>query len=196
MILSTGASTLEEVHRAHSWLQGTPIGFLQCLSAYPAAEAEASLAGIEVLTRETGCPCGYSDHTVEETTGGLAVAAGATILEKHFTYSRDARGPDHAASLEPESLARYIEFAHRAHRAVGPRGEKEPQMSELNVSAVARQSLRAARPLAAGKVLQADDFLIKRPADGLEPWKIDFVVGRTLERSVEYEEAITSEDLA
>ena len=196
IILSTGAATLEEVLRAQSWLPNAHVSFLQCLSAYPAEEAEASLSGIAVLASATGRQCGYSDHTIEETTGGLAVAAGATILEKHFTYSTDARGPDHAASLQPDGLARYIQFAHRAHRAMGPRGEKAPQSSESNVRVVSRQSLRAARTLIAGDVLECDDLHIKRPADGLEPWKLEMVVGRTLTRSLQSDEPITSEDLA
>ena len=195
IILSTGASSLQEVRRAHAWLIDSETCFLQCVSAYPAKESEASLAGIDVLAGETGRPCGYSDHTTEESTGGLAVAAGAKILEKHFTYSRSAHGPDHSASMTEEAFSRYIAFAHRAHRAMGPEGKKVPHTSESDVKQVARQSLRAARALPLGHPITLDDLVIKRPADGMEPWKMDHVLGRTLRRPLGCEEAIRSEDL-
>ena len=195
LILSTGAAAMSEVVRANHWLQDSPVAFLQCVSAYPTPEPEAALGGIEALSVETGRPCGYSDHTGEETTGGLAVAAGAVILEKHFTHDREAPGPDHAASLEVDGLARYVEFAHRAHRAVGPRGSKHLQDRERDVREVARQSLRAARALAEGTVLCEGDLVAKRPAGGLEPWRLEELLGRRLIRSLSFEEALNHGDV-
>ncbi|MCH2160475.1 MAG: N-acetylneuraminate synthase family protein [Phycisphaerales bacterium] len=196
LLLSTGAATLEEVERTNHWLHESAVAFLQCVSAYPVPESEAGLGGIEALCLATGRPCGYSDHTSQETTGGLAVAAGALILEKHVTHDRAADGPDHAASMEPEGFARYVEFAHRAHAAIGCRGGKSPREVEAEVRAVARQSLRASRPLPEGTVLSEGDLVAMRPAEGLEPWRLEELMGRTLNRSLDAEEAITREDVA
>ena len=122
------------------------------------------------------------------------MAAGAVILEKHFTLDRSDAGPDHAASIEPDGLARYVEFVHRSHAALGS-AVKTPRDLESDVRAVARQSLRAGRPLVAGTVLTEDDLVAMRPGDGLEPWRIDELVGRTLNRDLKVEERIARDDL-
>jgi N-acetylneuraminate synthase/N,N'-diacetyllegionaminate synthase len=195
MIVSTGAATLEEVKRAAAWISQCPAAFLQCVSAYPTREAAANLGGIEALRSATGAVVGYSDHTTETTTGGLAVAAGAAILEKHLTWNSSAAGPDHGSSLDPAAFATYVEFARRAHEALGPRLTKDPQGCEGNVRMVARQSLRAATVLGAGHVLRAEDIVIKRPADGAEPWELGTIIGRALRRDLCSDAPITHKDL-
>ena len=47
---------------------------------------------------------GYSDHTLDSITAICAVANGAKVIEKHITLSKNQIGPDHLASMEPESL--------------------------------------------------------------------------------------------
>ena len=49
----------------------------------------------------------------------LAVALGATIIEKHFTMDRTLPGPDHAASLEPDELKQMIHNIRTAEQAMG-----------------------------------------------------------------------------
>mgnify|MGYP001202005530 CR=1 FL=1 len=194
MLVSTGASDLEEVVRADRWLSGTSMGFLHCVSAYPTPEDSADLSGIRAIAEATGRTCGYSDHTAAVTTGGLAVAAGACILEKHLTWSREARGPDHRASMEAEPLGEYIAFARRTHLAMGE-GGKSVGDHERDVRRVARQSIRAAADLPVGTVLADSDLLVKRPGDGLEPWRLGELLGRRLIRPVSADDPIRTEDL-
>lgn len=195
MLVSTGAADLDEVRRADGWLRDRPVAFLHCVSAYPTPESQASLAGIAAIAAATGRPTGYSDHTAAWTTGGLAVAAGAVLLEKHLTWNREAPGPDHAASIEPDDLRRYVDFVARAHAAVGDPSKQVGEI-EADVRRVARQSIRAARPLAAGATIVTEDLVLKRPGDGLEPWRMEEVVGRTLEVDRAADEPIRMEDLA
>src|SRR5690606_29955970 len=119
LLVSTGAATLDEATRAHGWLRkmraADRCAFLQCVSSYPARDDDASLGGVGALLDALPGPLGYSDHTPGVDTGALAVCAGATILEKHLTYDRAARGPDHAASLDPTQFAEYVRLARRAH---------------------------------------------------------------------------------
>ena len=194
MFVSTGAADLAEVERANDWLTGRVIAFLHCVSAYPTPEDAAGLAGIAAIGEVTGRPVGYSDHTAEATTGGLAIAAGACVLEKHLTWSRSARGPDHLASMEPDGLRSYIDFVRRAHAAMGE-GGKSVAAIEHDVRKVARQSIRAARDLRAGTVVASMDLVVKRPGDGMEPWRMSEVVGRRLRSDVSSDHPIRFEDL-
>jgi N,N'-diacetyllegionaminate synthase len=214
LIVSTGAATLDEVVRAVEWLKDAPggVALLQCVSAYPTTAENAAIAGMLPLMQIEGFdgPVGYSDHTVEVDTGSAAARLGAAILEKHFTASRAAQGPDHAASLEPAEFRVYATLARdesmmrlwmadkaprENDRRWGP-AEKRVLPCEEDVRRVSRQSLVSRGALAAGQVLRESDVTVKRPGTGIEPWRLGEVIGRRLARAVEADVPLTDEDLA
>ena len=110
MIVSTGASTIDEVVLTAEWLAPihNRLAMLQCVSCYPAPDT--ALGGVKAIARATGLPTGYSDHTEAVETGALAVKAGACILERHITDDRTRPGPDHGASLDAKQFVRYVEL--------------------------------------------------------------------------------------
>lgn len=198
MILSTGAADAGEIARA---LRLCGDAALHCVSAYPTPDEHAQLAGIPALADLTGTLqlnrsvlVGYSDHTSSHDTGALAVVAGACVLEKHLTWSRGAKGPDHAASLDPALFARYVQQAHRAWSMLGLR-RVIVQEIEQDVRTVSRQSIVAARDLPAGHSLSRADLTIKRPGTGLPPWMIDALPGRRLIRDVAFDTPLTAGDI-
>ena len=117
------------------------------------------------------------------------------VLEKHLTWNREAEGPDHAASLDPAGFTEYVEFVRRARGAIGD-GTKRSDPIESDVRRVARQSLRAARSLPSGTRLSDTDIVVKRPGDGIEPWRFEDVVGRELRADLEADAPIREGDLA
>lgn len=195
LLLSTGAATSSEVEEAVGWLGDHPHVLLQCVSAYPTPDDQASLAGRAALARVDPWALGYSDHTTATDTGALAIAAGACLLEKHVTYDQTAPGPDHAASLEAEAFAEYVRGARRAAGMLGP-ARKVVLEIERDVREVSRQSLTAAQALPAGHVLHREDLTIKRPGTGLPPARLERVLGRRLRRAVERDHPLSEEDLA
>lgn len=201
VIVSTGASTLPEVGRALTWMKDARdrLAVLQCVSSYPTSMENAELGGIAAIADIFPGPVGYSDHTPETHTGMEAVSRGACILEKHFTLDRNAKGPDHAASLEPAQMKEYVSLAREAVHQLEARKKygspttfsrakieavKRVLEIEQDVRRVSRQSLVAARDLAAGHVLMRGDLVIKRPGTGIEPWKLDEVLGKQLTEAV------------
>lgn len=204
LILSSGAADLPEVTRALMWLrecsfsdadQHARLGVLQCVSSYPTPMEQAALGGIHALRSAYAGPVGYSDHTAELDTGALAATAGASILEKHFTYDRAAKGPDHSASLDAQGFARYVTLTRRAFAARGPLA-KHVQDLEQDVRSVSRQSLVTTRDLAAGHVLTRADLAIKRPGTGVPPYRLNDVLGAALVRSVQADMPLAQGDLA
>lgn len=199
LLLSTGAASLDEATRAYGWVRefgaSDRCAFLQCVSSYPARDEDASLGGVGALLDALTCPVGYSDHTPGVDTGALAVCAGATILEKHLTYDRGAKGPDHAASLDAAQFAEYVRLAHRAHAMMGPR-RKRVLESESDVRRVSRQSIVSTRALRAGERVTRGMLTVKRPGTGIPPFDLDGVVGRTLARDVDADTPLTDGDLS
>ena len=219
LIISTGASTLDEVSRSIQWLEPAHerTAYLQCVSCYPTPADSSALGGIKAINRVFNGPVGYSDHTQEIQTGWMAVACGATLLEKHLTYDTKASGPDHAASLEPDAFRDYctqaklrqakpsnveqytpgapvaapVDFAMK----YVPKIEKVVLPIEEDVRVVSRQSLTNVRDMPAGYVLKSTDLTIKRPGTGIEPWRMAEMVGRVMRCQVQADRPLREDDL-
>jgi N,N'-diacetyllegionaminate synthase len=199
MILSTGAAELGEVERTAGWLYrfgaAERAAILHCVSCYPTPAERATLAAIGVLRqRFSELPIGYSDHTEETFTAALAAACGACVLEKHLTLDRAARGPDHAASLEPAQMAEYCALARIGYAMRGPFA-KQVLAEEQEVRRQARQSVVARRDLAAGTVLTSAMLCVKRPGTGVPAAEMEQVVGRVLVREVKGNGVLRWEDV-
>jgi len=123
MIVSTGASTEDEVRSAMKVLFNIPSNYpkptlLHCVSAYPAPLDQMNLRAINFL-RGFYCKVGLSDHTERAIAAVMAVALGATVFEKHITMDRRQSGPDHAASLTPAQMSVYVQMVRSAEKALG-----------------------------------------------------------------------------
>ncbi|MFQ5413651.1 MAG: N-acetylneuraminate synthase family protein [Phycisphaerae bacterium] len=192
MIVSTGASTPREIRigvdhilrcargtapYAPARANAPALVLLHCVSCYPTPLDAANLGAIAALEAAFRVPCGYSDHTRSTQTGGWAVAAGARVVEKHFTIDRARRGPDHAVSLDPDELRDYVSAIRRAEQAMGT-GVIGMSPTEADVRAVARKSVVAAADIPAGAILRADMLALKRPGGGIAPDALATVIGR------------------
>ncbi|XAL98632.1 N-acetylneuraminate synthase family protein [Phycisphaeraceae bacterium D3-23] len=196
VLVSTGTCTLGELETAAQMLAEHPAGgvFLQCVSSYPTPPGQAGLNGMAALSQRYALPVGYSDHTPALHTGAVAAGAGAVVLEKHLTHDRDARGPDHAASLDTDGLAQYVANVRDAERMLGP-VIKTVDPLEADVRRVSRQSICAVRTLAAGHVLTSGDVTVKRPGTGIAASTLREVLGRPLARPVAANDLLMPGDL-
>lgn len=219
LIVSTGMATLEEIREALAAIafamtrEGTPSGgaaldaafadpqaqallrervtLLHCTTEYPAPLATVNLRAMDLMAQTFGLPVGYSDHTLGTTVAIAAAARGAVVIEKHFTLDRSRPGPDHSASLGPGELAVMIAAIRAVEIALGE-ARKEPAAEEIANRAIARRSLVAARPIAAGETFSLDNLTAKRPADGLSPMAVWPLLGQPSSRAYAADEAIES----
>ena len=192
IILSTGLSTLGEVEKAYRTLQengATEVTILQCTSEYPAPDEDVNLRAMCTIADAFKCPVGFSDHSVGRQAAIAAVALGASVVEKHFTESTSAIGPDHQASLGPEDLALLVLDIRRAERMLGD-GVKIPRESELKNIEGVRRGVVAAMPIDAGTILLREHIAYKRPFVGVNPEQAALMLGRTLNTGLELDEPI------
>lgn len=121
MIISTGMADEKEVDKAMECVQsaGVSAALLHCISSYPTPEADANLKAIWALKKRYSCPVGYSDHTLGIEVAVLAVAAGAQIIEKHFTLDKEKKGPDHALSCDPADMKAMVQDIRRVEEILG-----------------------------------------------------------------------------
>jgi sialic acid synthase SpsE len=218
VILSTGMCTMTEIERALKVLAfafdpstsdrlpsrseiGTPLSdverslltgrvtVLQCTTEYPAPIEEANLRAMTAIRDTFGLAVGYSDHTLGSTATVTACALGATMIEKHFTLDKNQPGPDHKASLEPDELKSYVQAIRDVSRAMGT-DVKAPSSSETKNIDIARKSIVAARRIAKGDLLTAENMTFKRPGTGRAPGEYFELLNTKASRDYEEDEQI------
>jgi N-acetylneuraminate synthase len=151
IILSTGMATIPEIQHAVAVVKANgcaQLTLLHCTSAYPTPYTDANLAAIQAIREHTGCPVGWSDHTVEPTVMYRAIHRwGAEVIEFHLDL--DGNGDEYSAGhcWLPDQIREVIRDVSKAFSADG-NGIKEPMPSELP-----------------DRVWRAD------PSDGLRPLK-------------------------
>lgn len=166
MIISTGASTLEEIERAveAAELVRDKLTLLVCTSSYPAEPADAHVNRITTLREKYNVDVGLSDHTLGIGVSVAAIALGATVIEKHLTIKRSDGGHDAAFSLEPEEFKLLVEEGNRAHAALGS-SDWSIQGSEAE-SRRLRRSLHIVKSVNKGEIATRENVKALRPNTG------------------------------
>ena len=187
LVVSTGMATLQEVNDSVSVLlehgaQPQQTTLLHCNTDYPTPFEDSNLNAIHTLRAEfPKHPIGYSDHTSGITIPIAAAAMGVTVIEKHFTLSREQAGPDHAASLLPGELKAMVEAIHQVSKAMGT-GVKSPSSGEKANREIARKSIVAAHRIQAGENFSETNLTTKRPGTGRSAMDWPQVIGTVADR--------------
>ncbi|MDZ5471964.1 N-acetylneuraminate synthase [Bacillus sp. 31A1R] len=216
IILSTGMSTIEEIHNALAFLaygfslKSNPtyskvkefyqtneakeilknrISILHCTTEYPAPFNEINLGAIDVIRDTFNLEVGLSDHSEGILVPIAAVSKGSTIIEKHFTLDKSLPGPDHKASLNPEELKEMIDSIRIIEVAIGKK-VKQPTKTESKNKEIVRKSLVAAKKIKKGELFTFDNLTVKRPGFGKEPYYFWDYIGRAAEKDYEEDEVI------
>lgn len=128
-ILSTGMSTMEEIHKAVDLLDVDNLLICHTTSSYPCPPDELNLRMIQTLLDNFDCPIGYSGHEVGLVTSVIAVGLGACLVERHVTLDRAMWGSDQAASVEPQGVRTLVKYIRVTEKALGD-GQKKVYESE------------------------------------------------------------------
>lgn len=186
-ILATGASTMDDVHRAvEAGLRvNSRLALLQCNTNYTGSRENFKYIQLNVLRsyREMypSMVLGLSDHTPGHATVLGAVALGARIIEKHFTDDTGRTGPDHAFSMNPRAWREMVDRTGELEASLGT-GVKKIEGNEKETAVLQRRAIRLKFDLPTGASLTRDAIEVLRPcpADAVHPYEMDRIIGRTL----------------
>lgn len=198
VILSTGMCTLDEVKESVAVMLGEgtkKLILLHAITSYPTHPENVNLRAMQTLMREfPELDVGYSDHTLGTTACICAAAMGACVIEKHFTYDKNAEGPDHCLSADLAEMKIIVE-AIRSFEIMRGTGVKQPAESEKTTRINNRKSIVLQKKVQAGELLTPQHLAIKRPGYGIAPEYITQVIGKTVRREMETDEVLTWNDL-
>lgn len=178
MLMSTGMANLSEISEAIETAKSAgceSIAIFHCVSSYPAPIEDANVSAISKLKDEFGVQVGLSDHTIGNIASVAATVLGATVIEKHFTLSRDDGGVDSAFSLEPAEMASLVSDTKNAFLARGNQSLIRSKLEKDNQ--IFRRSLYFVEDLAAGQKITKRHVRRIRPGYGLAAKYYDDVIG-------------------
>ena len=186
IILSTGMSSIKEIKAAVNLLvkQGTPkknITILHCNTEYPTPFVEANIKAMLDIKKSLKTEVGYSDHTISIEASLAAVAIGAKVIEKHFTLDKKLPGPDHKSSIEPKDLKQLVKKIRNIEAALGD-GKKKISNSEKKNLKIVRKSIFASKNINKGEKFSYYNLTTKRPATGINPMKMQTLIGKKSKR--------------
>ncbi len=197
MILSTGMADMNIVKAAVDLVGkfNNQIGVLQCTSTYPAQFSEINLNVIHTYQGEfPNTVVGYSGHEHGIAIPIAAVALGARIVERHFTLDRTMKGGDHAASLEPQGFTKMVRDIRHIEDAMGI-FQKEVQESELPVFKKLAKSIVSNMDIPENTPITREMLTTKGPGNGINPMKMNDVIGKTVKTNIAEDMVIKEEDI-
>jgi sialic acid synthase SpsE len=198
LILSTGMCTMEEVRESVAAIRGEGVPdliLLHTITSYPTHPEHVNLGAMLAMMREfPDLAVGYSDHTIGTTACICAAAMGARVIEKHFTWDKNAPGPDHMLSADPQEMKTIVD-AIRSFEVMRGDGAKHPAASEATTRINNRKSIVMARAAAVGEPLTASHLAIKRPGYGIAPRHLEEVIGRRARQALQADDVLTWEAL-
>jgi N-acetylneuraminate synthase len=196
VVLSSGMSDWAELDRAVEVLR--PCGDLvvmQCTSAYPCPVERAGVNVIDDIARRYGVPTGFSDHTQSLASAITAIAHGATVVEKHITFSRHMYGSDAQFAAEPDEFRRYCSELRDAWRIIDHPVDKSDLAGVREMKQVFEKSIVTAAAVRSGQVLSRDVLAFKKPGTGIRADRVDTVVGKRAARDLPADHMLSEQDL-
>jgi len=192
MFVSTGAGTISDVRRAFRAVNeiNTNLALLQCTATYPVQAHQMNLRVIESYRKNfPHTVVGLSDHYNGIVFGSVAYTLGARIFEKHFTLNHTLKGTDHAFSLEPIGMKKFVRDLHKTHLALGD-GVKNQYPEEESARMKMGKKIVAAYALPKGHKITLHDLAFKSPGDGLAPHYCEKFYGKVMKKDLKKDEAL------
>lgn len=206
VIMSIGFASLDEVTLAVETLRKNGCGdiaVLHCITAYsdkPKFE-ESNLKTIEDIKNRFGVVAGFSDNNAGVEIPVLAVAAGASIVEKHFILDRKSGGPDARFSIEPRELKEMVDIIRRVEKE-GPgaidsiisEADRDKAVGRVQYGAASEQekeneffrpTLWVKKDMKAGEIFSKENTRVARPSSGLHSMHWPEILGKKASRNIE-----------
>ena len=182
LICSTGMASELEIRSGirHLQREGAQTVLLHCNSTYPTPFKDVNLRYLERLRELAEAPVGYSGHERGIEVPIAAAALGAVVIEKHITLDRSMEGNDHKVSLLPDEFRQMIQGIRRVEESMGQGGERSISQGEMMNREVLAKSLVANCAIPAGTEISAAMVQIQSPGQGLQPNRLNDLIGRKL----------------
>lgn len=197
VLLSSGMSSWTELDRAVETIRvhTSKLTVLQCTSHYPCEYERVGLNVMQEMAVRYKAPVGLSDHTRTTYASLAAVALGATVIEKHFTFSRKMYGSDASNSLEPAEFDDMVRGIRAIERMLANPVDKDDIAPFKAMKDVFEKSVVALADIPEGARIAAHMVSLKKPGAGIPPHRLNDVIGKRAARAIRADTMLSSSDI-
>ncbi len=185
IIMSTGIASFDDIKLAVETCRkagNNNITILKCTSSYPAPIEEANLLMMQKFAKDFNVKVGLSDHTIGNLVPILAVASGASVIEKHFKLNDKVGGPDASFSIDEEEFKILVDEVRKAELVMGI---ESYDLSPKQISGRRfGRSLYVSNDIKSGDVLTENNVKSVRPSFGLHPKYFYEIIGKTVNKDL------------
>ena len=192
--LSTGMASFNEISKAVKILKNNNLTLLHCVSLYPCPLNKVNMKRMLKLKSHFKLKTGFSDHCKGIDASILSINLGAETLEKHFTDNKNRKGSDHSLSADYKDLKFICEYSKKINQMLGS-GKIKPSKEELIMKKFARKSIYYDKNLNINDKIKMSDLKIRRPFNGIEPFRIKEIINKKLTKDVKKNEAVNLKHL-
>ena len=179
MIISTGIAEIKDIELAIETCKkagNNNVTILKCTSAYPANPKDANLSTIDDIKQRFKVKSGLSDHTLGIEAPMIAVAMGATVIEKHFILDKSLGGADAHFSLDEKEFEKMVTAVRLTEKMMG---EVDYEMTESKKkSREFSRSLFIVKDVKKGELISNENIRSIRPGFGLHPKFLSEIIGK------------------
>ena len=194
VFLSTGMASKKEILAAKNILSNNQLTILHCVSLYPCPYKKANLNRMIKLKKIFKTRVGYSDHCEGTDASIAAITQGAEVIEKHFTYNKNAKGSDHEISADYSDLKKIVDFS-KNHQKIFGNGKIEPSINEKKMRKYFRKSIYYNKNLKKNHKIVKSDLLVRRPAAEYQTKSFGKILNKILKKNVLRNTPVKKNDL-
>jgi pseudaminic acid synthase len=185
IIISTGIAEVKDIELAIETCKkagNNDITILKCTSAYPANPKDANLSTIDDIKQRFKVKSGLSDHTLGIEAPMIAVAMGATVIEKHFILDKSIGGADAHFSLDEHEFKKMVDTVRLTEKMMGKVDYKMTTSKKKNREF--SRSLFIVKDVKKGEVITNKNVKSIRPGFGLHPKYLKNIIGKKANRNL------------
>ena len=199
IILSSGLSNFQELTLTVQRLVKNKVILMHCVSKYPTMDRDANLIRIQMLRDHFKAhEVGYSDHTIGYEAVKVAVALGATIIEKHITLDPLGKGSDHICSADPETMRNMVREIKCVNQLIGNPISVYENSRDDDIDKTRTKLMRSvctSRGLRRGEILGKHNLCLISPGDGIPANRIYDFFGKAVNVDIPAKSKVSWEHL-
>ena len=162
---------------------------------YPCTAASVGLNIINQMQARYNVPVGFSDHTLGTAASIAAVALGASVVEKHFTFSKLMYGSDARHSMEPNEFRQLCYDLRECKEIMDSPLDKDNIEMFIDMKQTFEKSIVSSVFIRKGTTITLDHLSFKKPGNGISASMFEKLVGRIAVVNIEKNQQIQWEHL-
>ena len=162
--------------------------------AFPTKIEESNLEFLKTLKEKFGQPVGFMDHVdgsdpLSQILPLVAIGFGASVIEKHITLDRKAKGIDYESALEPPAFKEFVSKVRKMEQAIG-KGVCNFSEDEKQYRKRMKKSIVAREAIPKNVTIKREMVAFKRGREGISPMEVEKIIGKKSKTMIQKDESI------